>query len=146
MNVSSTMSKPQLCVLLVDDDPVLRETASIYLGLGGFSVTCVASGAEALTILEHEAFNILLLDCEMPEMNGLELLRNLRDRGYLARCAVMMVTSRDDIQAIDRAFELGAIDFTTKPVNWRLLQYEMRLALRVFNLEREVCALRGIRT
>jgi signal transduction histidine kinase len=119
-----------LRLLVVDDDIVQRQVASAFLGMQGHVTVPAAGGQEALERLAAERFDLALVDVDMPGMSGLELLHAMGARGYLASMPVIMVTSRDDMAVIDRAFELGASDFTIKPVNWQLMQHEVRFVLR----------------
>lgn len=123
-------------ILVVDDDPVQRQLASTFLGMGGYKVATAENGKVALEKLQAEQFTIALLDVEMPVMGGLELLQHIGRSGKLASMPCIMATSRDDIAVIDRAFELGASDFTVKPVNWALMLHEIRFVLRAAENER----------
>ncbi|MGL5115785.1 MAG: ATP-binding response regulator [Beijerinckiaceae bacterium] len=132
----------KLKVLVVDDDPVHRQMATAFLGMGGFEVATAENGAAALGVLESRRFDIALVDVEMPVMGGLEFLQRIGSLRLLADMPTIMATSRDDIPVIDRAFELGASDFTVKPVNWGLLTHEMRFVLRAAANEKAAAAAR----
>jgi response regulator RpfG family c-di-GMP phosphodiesterase len=71
-------------------------------------------------------------------MDGFEVLRRLRADPATARLPVMVVTGREDVAAIDRAFEAGATSFISKPINWRLLSYQLRYVHRTFCAERAI--------
>ena len=80
--------------------------------------------------------DILLLDLEMPRMDGFEVLSRLRaEAGRLRNLPVIVVTGREDIDAIDRAFAAGATSFVSKPLNWRLLSYQIRYVRRAYEAE-----------
>ena len=66
----------------------------------------------------------------MPGMNGLDLIRTIRNDPRLADLPIIMVTSHEDISTIDKAYKAGATSFATKPVNWRLLSYQIKYVLR----------------
>jgi two-component system, sensor histidine kinase and response regulator len=134
--------KPPLRILVVDDDPVQRQMATAFLGMGGHRAQAVEGGRAALDLLGLEAFDIVLLDHDMPDMTGLAVLMEIRSRGLIDKMPVVLVTSRDDVALIDRAFELGASGFTTKPVNWQLMQHEIRFVIRAADNERTAGAAR----
>jgi CheY-like chemotaxis protein len=75
-------------------------------------------------------FDIALIDLEMPGIGGLEMIKRLRADPAHADLPVVVVTGRDDMRSIDLAFEAGATSFVTKPVNWRLMSYQLRYVLR----------------
>jgi signal transduction histidine kinase len=129
-------------VLVVDDDPVQRQMAAVALRMGGHVAVTVGSGDEALRIIDAETFDVLLLDHEMPGMSGFGVMMGLRERRLIEQMPVLYVTSRDDIAVIDRAFELGASGFVTKPVNWSLMQHELRFVVRAAENERGARAAR----
>jgi DNA-binding response OmpR family regulator len=129
-----------LNLLFVDDDPILREFAVVHLSSEQATVETAPDGASALARLETHIPDILLLDLEMPHMDGFEVLQRLRADPRLERLPVIVVTGRDDVAAVDRAFELGADFFDVKPIGWRLLSYKIRFVHRASQAEREARA------
>jgi len=119
-----------LKIIYVDDDPILREFATVNLASEQTSVATAADGAEALSLLEAQRPDIMLLDLEMPRMNGFEVLETIRASDRWRDLPVIVATGREDVAAIDRAFQAGATDFVVKPMNWRLLSYQIRYVLR----------------
>jgi two-component system, sensor histidine kinase and response regulator len=120
----------KLRVLVVDDDPIYRETARMFLMMQGRDVTLAENGSAGLRVLAEAAFDILIVDLEMPDMTGLEVIARARSRPETADLPIIMVTSRDDAMAIDRAYELGASSFVVKPVNWTLVDHYLRFVCR----------------
>jgi DNA-binding response OmpR family regulator len=117
-------------ILVVDDDPILREFASVYLTTPMSEVVSVADAAAALDLLSREAFDIAMIDIEMPGMNGFELVERIRAQDRLRALPIVIVTGREDIVSIDRAYNVGATSFATKPVNWRQLSHQLRYVMR----------------
>ena len=117
-------------ILAVDDDPIMREFASVYLSSPTASVQTAPDGRAALACLAGSAFDIVLLDIDMPGLSGFEVLEALRKKPEMADLPVIVVTGREDMASIDRAYDLGATSFVSKPVNWRLLAYQVRYVLR----------------
>ena len=123
-------------ILVVDDDPILREFASVYLATPYTSIDTACDGVAARIQLGQASYDILLLDIEMPQLDGLSLLHEIRSDERLRHLPVLMLTGHDDIASIDRAYHTGANAFATKPVNWRQLSYQIRYVLRTSRLER----------
>jgi CheY-like chemotaxis protein len=125
----------ELRVLFVDDDPILREFALVHLGTDKAEVKAVGDGDEALALLADWPADIVLLDLEMPRLDGFEVLRRLGETGRLGDLPVIVVTGREDVAAIDRAYAAGATSFVSKPLNWRLLSYQIRYVRRACQAE-----------
>jgi CheY-like chemotaxis protein len=128
--------KDSIRILLVDDDPILREFAIVHLSSETAEVQTAGDGIEALDILGRSPVDVVLLDLEMPKMDGFAVLRQLRGEPRTAELPVIVVTGREDVGAIDRAFETGATSFVVKPINWRLLSYQIRFVRRAWKTER----------
>lgn len=122
-------------LLFVDDDPILREFAQVNLASTAAEIDVAADGVEALEALSQARYDLLLVDLEMPRMDGFELLAHLRADPATAHLPIVVETGREDVEAIDRAFRLGATAFVTKPLNWRLLTYQLRFVLRAARAE-----------
>jgi len=102
--------------ILVVDDTVenLRLLASL-LGEHAYEVRPVTSGRQALTAVEHDPPDLILLDINMPEMNGYEVCRRLKQREALRGIPIIFLTAMTDVDDKVAAFEAGAVDFITKP-------------------------------
>ena len=124
-----------LRILVVDDDPILREFASVYLGTPSATIETACDGAEARIRLAQATYDMVVLDIEMPRVDGFSLLAEIRLDKRLRHLPVMMLTGHDDIASIDRAYQLGASSFATKPVNWRLLSYQILYVIRSSRIE-----------
>lgn len=127
-------------ILFVDDDPILREFAQVNLASPLAVIEVAADGAEAVARLAACDYDLILLDLEMPVMDGFAVLSRLRADPLTQHLPVIVQTGREDVEAIDRAFRLGATSFVTKPLNWRLLSYQIRYVLRAAQAERNVRA------
>jgi DNA-binding response OmpR family regulator len=102
-------------VLVVDDETNLRQTLARILHQIGCEVTTATSGVEALQRLESAAYDLVYLDIRLPEMDGLQVLREVHDR--YPQLAVVLLTAHASIQSAVEAVRLGAIDYLTKPIN-----------------------------
>ena len=90
----------------------------------GFDVTVACDGAEAVRLFEKAPADMVMLDVEMPGMNGYQVCLYLREK-IGDELPIMMVTGMDDMQSINHAFEAGATDFIAKPINWNLIAYRI---------------------
>ena len=132
-----------LKILFVDDDPILREFGVVNLTTEHATVATAGDGQEALRVLDAFAPDIMLLDLEMPNMDGFEVLEHLRRSEAWRGLPVIVVTGREDVGAVDRAFQAGATSFVVKPINWRLLSYQIRYVQRANLGEAKLLAARG---
>jgi len=123
-------------ILLVDDDAGFRLITGEALRQDGFEVEEASSGPEALRRLErHPLPDLVLLDAVMDDMGGFEVCSQLRRHSVLADLPVLMVTGLDDVASVNRAFEVGASGFTTKPINVPVLSRQVRFMLRAAQTE-----------
>src|SRR5271156_3164370 len=113
-------SNPRLRILLADDDALLREIAAATLQQAGYEVITAASGDAALTAAAQQLPDVALLDVDMPGGDGYQACSRLRALPGGRDLPIVMVTGHDDRSSIDGAYEAGATDFVTKPVNWAL--------------------------
>lgn len=125
-------------ILVVDDDPILLEFASVYLSTPVARVETASDGGTALDLMLKGGVDIALIDIEMPGINGFELVERVRAHEILRHLPLVMLTGREDIASIDRAYSVGATSFVTKPVNWRQLSYQLRYVLRASRMEAEL--------
>ena len=119
-------------VLIVDDDPDIQRLVSYNLSQAGFHVTTASSGRTALETVQKHPPDLIILDIMMPDIDGMEVCRTLRQRENSRRIPIIMLTARSE--EIDRivGFELGADDYVMKPFSPR------ELVLRVKSIFRRV--------
>ena len=101
--------------MLVDDDATNRNLVSEILDLCGYESIQASSGAEALTILTDQAVDVILLDIMMPDMDGWEFCRQLKQSINLAHIPIIMLTALVDDESRQKSFDVGADDFISKP-------------------------------
>jgi len=116
-------------VLVVDDTAANRDILSRRVEREGYLVTTAEHGVEALEKLRAESFDLVLLDVEMPEMDGPRLLETLRNDAKLAHLPVIMVSAVDDIDVIVRCLELGADDYLPNTFQPAILRARMSATL-----------------
>jgi signal transduction histidine kinase len=135
---SNKPNRDQPTVVIIDDDAGLRVMVREALEQAGLEVEEAADGEQGLAVIESVLPDIVLLDVMMPKLDGFALCNKLRRHPKFAHLPVMMITGLEDVQSIDRAFEIGATHFLTKPINWALLSHHVRYALRNSQLEHEL--------
>ncbi len=121
-------------ILAVDDDPFIRELLPIVFREAEYPhLTIADSGAAALALLNEskEPFDCLLLDIEMPEMDGITLCRKVRALKDYQNTPILMVTLRSDAASIERAFAAGANDYVTKPFDVKDIATRVHVAERM---------------
>jgi len=114
--------------MIVDDEVELRMLLAEYFRRLGFEVTEKEDGLAALQTATTDRFDCLILDVSMPEMNGVELLKKLRDRGV--KTPTLFLTAHDSLEDKVTGFEAGADDYLAKPFSPRELEYRIAALLR----------------
>ena len=117
-------------LLIVDDDPVIRTMLRKALERQGYSVMEATNGLEAIDLFKQQQPDMVLLDVLMPVMNGFQACETMRQSDPERSVPIIMFTGLDDVTAVDRAFDSGATDFITKPINWSLFTQRVRYALK----------------
>ncbi len=114
-------------MLLVEDDPSIREVTALGLEGAGFRVTTAADGREGLARFREGGFALVVLDVMLPELDGLEVCRAIRAE---SRVPIVMLSARSDTVDVVVGLELGADDYVTKPFELPELVARLRAALR----------------
>jgi two-component system, chemotaxis family, chemotaxis protein CheY len=115
--------------LVVDDSRAIRMILARILTELGFEVREAANGREALEVIEAEktAVTLVLADWNMPEINGLDLLKRLRQKPELASLVVVMVTTETELDQMSAALEAGADEYIMKPFTKEILVEKLQL-------------------
>ena len=123
-----TADKP--LVLIADDDATHRKVIQDVLEQAGFRVVTAEDGEIALELYLETLPDVVLLDVEMPNMNGFSVCENIRARETDRDTPIFIITGRDDYASVERAYTVGATDFIVKPVAWTVLAHRIRYVLR----------------
>lgn len=102
-------------ILVVDDEAPIRDLLKRFLSLRGYNVRLANDGQEALTLVEQEVPQLIVLDVYMPGMNGVEVLRQLRRKQL--NVGVILLTASQDDKLLQEALDLGSVDVMGKPVD-----------------------------
>jgi putative two-component system response regulator len=125
----------QLGVLVVEDDCISAELLANSLDYFGYSVTVVESGGQAFELVRTGDFRMVVSGWEMPEMNGAELCRKIRQRDWSKYIYFVLLTSHNELEHIVEGLKAGADDFLTKPFQVEELRARLRTGERVLSLE-----------
>jgi DNA-binding response OmpR family regulator len=117
-------------ILIVDDDPPLTDLITLVLSdLQDCQVVTARSGPEALVLCSSLRPKVMLLDILLPQMNGLDLLREMKSRGLLDKLQVIVISGLGYREVVQQAIQMGAKDFIVKPFDIQVLGARVRKAL-----------------
>ncbi len=127
----------QPIVVLADDDPSIRLMVRHVLESEEFDIVEASDGLEAIKAVEKHNPALILLDAVMPGLDGFSTCQQIKDRGY-TDIPVMMITGLDDDASVERAYDVGAIEYITKPIKWAVLKHRVRSVVAKVIAERKV--------
>lgn len=114
--------KPDPSILIVDDEITTRATLKVRLmNRDGYTVYEAQNGAEALKQASDKLPSVIVLDWKMPDLSGIDVLRELRSREETRHIPVLMLTSKNLVSDVELAFEMGALEYLSKPLNLNLI-------------------------
>ena len=123
------MSKPiEASIVVVDDEPSIRELLVASLHFAGFEVNTAASGSEAIEVIERLQPDLIVLDVMLPDIDGFTVTRRIRQEGITT--PVLYLTARDDTQDKVMGLTVGGDDYVTKPFSIPVLLEKIRVILR----------------
>jgi DNA-binding response OmpR family regulator len=124
-------------ILVIDDDELARALLSDRLSVRGFQVTQAGDGREALSLVDQHPFGVLLVDRQMPEMDGIELTQQLRARGMHDTCVIMLTAHDGDVD-YEQGYLAGVDDYLSKKVRDIELMARIHSAFTTYSLRREL--------
>lgn len=128
--MTAPLSPPRGLVLVADDDPVMRLLMRQMLTQVGLDVIEAEDGVQALASYKHSGPDLVMLDVDMPAMDGFAVCREIRRQEVGGTVPIIMVTGGDELEAVTHAYEVGATDFISKPINWPILGHRVLYVLR----------------
>ncbi len=134
INLRKNNDKP--LILIADDDFMQRTPMRSDLELFDFHVEEAENGQQAVNLFLKLQPDLIILDVLMPEMDGFEACRKIRQNHAGKHIPILMLTGLDDVDSINQAYQDGATDFISKPVNWTLLGHKIRYLLRTAETSR----------
>ena len=114
------------CILIVDDNPEIREIINVLLGGEGFEVSEAENGAQALTLIEQQDFDLIILDIMMPELDGFSTCKEIRKEKDIP---VIMLSARGEEYDKIHGFELGIDDYVVKPFSPKELMMRVNVVI-----------------
>lgn len=117
-------------ILAVDDSPSMRDMVSIALTAAGFEVTQAPDGQSALQLARQSTFDLVLSDVNMPDMNGISLIRALRAEPAYRHTPILMLTTESSLERKNEGKEAGATGWIVKPFDPEQLVATMKRVLR----------------
>jgi len=126
-NINTTLEGA--LILVVEDHPPLLRDISFILQVAGFDVLSASDGVEALNVMKRQTPDLVLSDIEMPNLNGYELLRQMRAEKKLASVPCVFMSGKDDYDHLMTALDLGAADYLPKPFDAYELIDSIHIAL-----------------
>ncbi len=124
----SSQSQPEARLLVVEDEPNIRELLATSLRFAGFEVHTAADGKEAIEVAEREQPDLMVLDVMLPDMDGFAVTRRLRESGRLM--PIVFVTARDSVEDKVKGLTVGGDDYVTKPFSLEEVVARIRAVLR----------------
>jgi CheY-like chemotaxis protein/nitrogen-specific signal transduction histidine kinase len=137
MTIGNPPHSPPL-ILIVDDDDLVRSILCEKIQHDGYQVMTAQNGEEALVIYQQIQPDVVLMDGVMPEMDGFECCQRLQQLPGGDLTPVLMITGLDDSESLDRAYEVGAADYITKPIHWAVLRQRVKRVLNQSHLHRQL--------
>ncbi len=128
--MTGVLERPNKLILVVDDDPTLRLLLRASLEKSGFQVEEAVDGVEAIRKYVSCKPAAILMDVDMPNLDGYGACARIRKDGRGAHVPILMVTGMEDLESVNQAYSAGATDFIPKPINWNLLGHRVRYVLR----------------
>lgn len=122
-------------ILIVEDNADMRELFATVLADSGYRCLCASDGLEALTIMDQEYVDLIVADLMMPNMDGYELTKSIRDAHM--ELPILIVTAKDQFDDLQKGFRLGADDYMIKPINVKELVLRVQALLRRAKIQSE---------
>lgn len=118
---NNELDKRTAHILVVEDDECTRLTLCQFLKKSGYHISTAETGEQAVEMVAEQAPDIILMDVSMPGMTGIEATAAIRQQQGHEHIPILMITSFSDEEHVNRAFEVGATEFVSKPIHWAVL-------------------------
>lgn len=116
-------------LLVVDDEPIIQKFVSKILTDEGFNIESASDGAEALSLLSGKHFDLVLLDTNMPTMNGFQLLKTMKQNNIVIPVIILSGDEQEELEKKGLSLEPGALEYLPKPVQSALLLLKIKKIL-----------------
>jgi phosphoserine phosphatase RsbU/P len=125
-------------ILIVDDIAINIQVLGNLLRKEGYAISYAKSGGQALSILEEELFDLILLDVMMPNMDGFQLCANIKKEAKWQEIPIIFLTAKAQLEDVIEGFHLGAVDYVTKPFNSEELLARVRTHLELKAVKKQL--------
>jgi len=129
---SKAQKAPSMRVIVVDDDPIFRSLAAAKFLHTAREIVEAEDGSVGWYRISTETFHLAVIDLDMPNMGGIDLIRCIRGHPRTAKLPVIVVTSRNPVEAMREVLESGATAFISKPVNWSMFSSHINTLFRLY--------------
>ncbi|MEH2394265.1 MAG: PleD family two-component system response regulator [Nostoc sp.] len=136
--IKTVIQTNQILILIIDYEAIIRKILRLYLEQEGYQIVEAQSGTEALSIFEKQHPDIVILDTILPDMDGFECCIQLQSLDESKCTPILMIADIEDDQSVDRAFEMGAIDYFTKPIHLPMLRQRIKRILEQSQLQKKL--------
>ncbi|MCC5641672.1 PleD family two-component system response regulator [Nostoc sp. CHAB 5824] len=138
--MKATHQGKQSLVLIVDSKEFNRQQLRLLVEQSGYRVVEAKDGTEAMNVFHQLHPDLVLLDAIMPDMDGFECCSVLQSIEENKHTPVLMITELEDTELIERVFQVGAMDYVSKPINWQVLRQRVRRLIEQSQLHQELLA------
>ncbi len=138
--IKTVIQSNEILILIIDDEAFNRKLLRLFLEPKGYQIVEAQSGAEALSIFEKQRPDIVILDIIMPDMDGFECYLQLQSLDCGKCTPVLMLAEIEDEQSVDRAFEMGVIDYLIKPIHLPILRQRIKRIIEQYKLQEKLIA------
>jgi PleD family two-component response regulator len=138
------MEDQKAFLLIVDDNPVNIQVLGNMLEDAGYRTAATLSGNDALTFIGDEKPDLILLDIMMPEIDGFQICKKIKENESTNDIPVIFLTAKNDTESIVRGFEVGGVDYVSKPYHSAELLARIKTHLELKHAREEIISLRGI--
>ncbi|MEG3640781.1 two-component system response regulator [Magnetococcus sp. PR-3] len=125
-------------VMVVDDDPAIQTLLCHFMKKIGWSYVTAEHGQQAIDKIPKDQPDVILMDAKMPVMDGFEACKRIKEDPATAHIQILIITSLEDDESINRAYEVGASDYVPKPIHWVSLQNRVRFLYKMMMAERQL--------
>lgn len=132
-------------ILVVDDNSKNIQLVISLLQKEGYAIGFAMDGIQALEVLKNNSFDLILLDVIMPNMDGYETLKHIKQLPAYSTVPVMFITAKNSPEEITKGFEVGAVDYVNKPFNKLELLARVKTHLKLKDYENQLLAIKNSR-
>jgi DNA-binding response OmpR family regulator len=124
-------SAAEYSILAIDDTDIILDILKVQLEPEGYKVTTARNGSSAKNLIQLTKYDLILLDIEMPDINGVDLLKFIKQQGDNIETPVIMLTADNDPEKVNACMSNGSKDYVLKPINFESLKKRISRILKI---------------